>query len=62
MKTKHWILLGAGVAMGAALAWWLLEHNKSEDEKPPKGAPQIPLDNPGDQSEFQVSPGESAIG
>ncbi|RYY38569.1 MAG: hypothetical protein EOO08_13950 [Chitinophagaceae bacterium] len=62
MKTKHWILLGAGIAAGAAIAWWLLEQNKSNEDKPPKGAPQTPLRNPGDQSEFLTSPGESEIG
>ena len=62
MKTKNWILLSAGVAAGAALTWWLLERRNSGEEKPPKGAPQININNPGDQSEFEVSPGESSIG
>ncbi|WP_460571131.1 hypothetical protein [Flaviaesturariibacter terrae] len=62
MKTNYWILLAAGAAIGAALTWWLLEQARSGEEKPPKHAPQTPLNNPGDQSEFQVSPGESEIG
>ncbi|RYZ21610.1 MAG: hypothetical protein EOO16_12290 [Chitinophagaceae bacterium] len=61
MKTKHWILLGAGVALGAALVT-LLIGKQDAAAKPPKGAPQTPLQNPGDQSEFMTSPGESAIG
>jgi hypothetical protein len=61
MKTKHWILLGAGVALGAALVTWLIGQ-QNDGEKPPKGAPQTPLQNPGDQSEFLTSPGESEIG
>jgi len=62
MKTKHWILLSAGAAIGAALAWWLLKEKNNKDEKPPKNAPQTPINNPVDQSEFQTSPGASSIG
>jgi hypothetical protein len=62
MKTKHWILLGAGAAIGSVVAWLLLNERNAREDRPPKGAPQIPLDNPGDQSEFSTSPGESEIG
>jgi hypothetical protein len=62
MKTKQWILLGGVMTIGAALSWWLLGKRSGDTEKPPKNAPQIPIDNPGDQSEFHTSPGESEIG
>lgn len=32
------------------------------EEQPPKTAPQVPIKNPGDQSEFPTSPSESEIG
>jgi hypothetical protein len=31
-------------------------------EEPPKGAPQLPIENPGDQSDFPVAPSDSEIG
>ncbi|GAA4345488.1 hypothetical protein [Flaviaesturariibacter amylovorans] len=62
MKTKYWILLGVGTAIGAAVAGWLLAQKDRDEEKPPKGAPQLNLQHPGDQSEFTPSPGESEIG
>jgi flagellar basal body-associated protein FliL len=63
MKKKDMLLIGIGI--GAALAaaaviffFW----KKNDDEKPPKNAPQVPIHNPGEQSEFTTSASESEIG
>lgn len=62
MKKKDMLLLGiaAGLATAAAIFFFLKKND--ETEKPPKKAPQVPVDNPGDQSEFTTSASESEIG
>lgn len=62
MKQKHWILAGIGVAAAAITAYLLINKKKDRREKPPKGAPQIRVENPGDQSEFPNSASESELG
>ena len=63
MKQKNIIIAGIGAAIAAAAAIFLLKRNKnSQEEKPPKGAPQIKVENPGDQSEFSTSPSDSDLG
>jgi hypothetical protein len=50
-------------ALATGLATLLLLKKKSSGwEKPPKGAPQLNLNNPGSQDEFLKAPGESEIG
>ena len=65
MKKKEMLLLGVGIgaaitAAAAIFLWWKKEHGN--EEKPPKNAPQVPIDNPGEQSEFTTSASESEIG
>ena len=63
MKKKDVLLIGlaAGLATAAAvLFFW--KKNKDAEDKPPKKAPQVPLGNPGDQSEFTTSASESEVG
>jgi hypothetical protein len=63
MKKKDMLLLGIGI--GAALtaaAAIILFWKKDNDEKPPKNAPQVPIVNPGEQSEFTTSASESEVG
>ncbi|HEX2608402.1 MAG TPA: LPXTG cell wall anchor domain-containing protein [Flavisolibacter sp.] len=62
MKKKNLVLLllGAAVAAGATFLW--LRKREGTTEKPPKKAPQLDLQNPGDQSEFMTAPGDSEIG
>jgi len=40
----------------------LLKRKTSGTGRPPKGAPQLNLNNPGSQDEFSTAPGESEIG
>ena len=63
MKKKDVLLIGvaAGLATAAAI-FFFWKKNQDAEEKPPKKAPQVPLDNPGDQSEFTTSASESEIG
>jgi gas vesicle protein len=65
MKKKEMLLLGVGIgaaitAAAAIFLWW--KKDNGNEEKPPKNAPQVPIDNPGDQSEFTTSASESEIG
>ena len=65
MKKKDMLLLGVGIgaaitAAAAIFLWW--KKDNGNEEKPPKNAPQVPIDNPGDQSEFTTSASESEIG
>lgn len=63
MKQKNIILLGLGAALATAATIFFLKRNKNKDsEKPPKGAPQVKVENPGDQSEFATSPSASELG
>lgn len=65
MKKEYKQILGitalaAGIAAGA---WFLVKQfRKSKEGKPPKKAPQLNLENPGDQSEFATSPSPSEMG
>jgi hypothetical protein len=63
MKKKNLIWLGIGIsAIAAAVAAVLLIKRKDEEEKPPKNAPQVPVTNPGDQSEFTTAASASDLG
>jgi LPXTG-motif cell wall-anchored protein len=63
MKKKNMILLGIGAALATAASVFFLRKRKSQQgEKPPKKAPQLPIENPGEQSEFRTAASESEIG
>jgi len=63
MKKKTSIWAGVAVLLAAAAtAALLLTRRKSDDGKPPKRAPQLPLNNPGEQSDFTTSATESEVG
>ena len=53
--------IGIGAALTAAAAIFLF-WKKDNEEKPPKNAPQVPIHNPGEQSEFTTSASESEVG
>lgn len=63
MKKKNIILVGIGAALATAATFFFLKKRKNGDEeKPPKKAPQLEVENPGDQSEFPKSASESELG
>jgi hypothetical protein len=63
MKKKN-VLIGAiATALATAAAILLVRKSKKEQEgKPPKKAPQLPIQNPGEQSEFTTTASESEVG
>jgi len=63
MNKKNWIIAGIGAALAAAAAVWLvLKKKENGPEKPPRKAPQVPIANPGDQSEFTTAASELELG
>ncbi|HWJ90481.1 MAG TPA: hypothetical protein VNR87_05180 [Flavisolibacter sp.] len=63
MNKKTMIALGIGAAIAATTAIYVvLKNKKGHSEKPPKKAPQVPVNNPGEQSEFATMASESEIG
>lgn len=62
MKKKNILLLGVGALLAVAATVFFIRKNKSGSEKPPKKAPQVPVDNPGEQSEFTTTASESELG
>ncbi|MDB5252436.1 MAG: hypothetical protein JWP27_1605 [Flaviaesturariibacter sp.] len=63
MNRKQLAFLFAGTAvLATAVVLLVLQRQESSTEKPPKGAPQLDLQNPGDQSEFTTSATESEVG
>ena len=65
MKKKDMLLIGIGIgaALTAAAVIFLWRKKEMEnEEKPPRDAPQVPINNPGEQSEFTTSASESEIG
>ena len=56
-------LIGFGSVVVIATAWWLISKNrKGAEEKPPKRAPQLKIENPGSQDEFVAAASESGLG
>ena len=63
MKKKNMLLVILGGALAAAATIFLVKKNKNVQEgKPPKKAPQLPISNPGEQSEFTTAASESDLG
>lgn len=56
-------LIGFGSVAVVATAWWLIKRSrKAAQEKPPKRAPQLNIENPGSQDEFTAAASESGLG
>jgi hypothetical protein len=65
MKKKNVIIAGiASLVVVATTAFLLVrKRTKQKDSLPPKNAPQVPINNPGDQSDFPAGPtGEAELG
>lgn len=62
MKKKNIVWVGIGAALAAAAAIFFISKKKRQGEKPPKKAPQLDIENPGEQSEFVTAPSDSEIG
>ena len=63
MTNKNKWLIAIGGLVAAAASLFLIKKLKANDEeKPPKGAPQLDLENPGSQHDFPKPPMESDIG
>jgi LPXTG-motif cell wall-anchored protein len=58
MKKKNIIasIIGALVAVGATIFFINKKKRQPGEEIPPKDAPQLKIENPGEQSEFTASP------
>ena len=63
MNTKNKWLIGIGSLLAIAAGIFLVKKNKTANEnKPPKGAPQLDIENPGSQHDFPKPPIESDLG
>ena len=63
MKKKNILFIGIGAVLAAAASiFFFLRKKQDAGEQPPKKAPQISIENPGEQSEFTTSASESEIG
>lgn len=64
MKKYSAFLIGLGSVLVVGTAWWLIRKNRPGrgEEKPPKRAPQLPIENPGTQDEFIAAASESGLG
>ncbi len=63
MKKNELILIGIGALVAAAATVLFFRMRKVNSvEKPPKGAPQLDIENPGSQHDFPKPPIESEIG
>lgn len=64
MKKYSAFLIGLGSVAVVGAAWWLIRKNRQDrvEEKPPKHAPQLDIENPGTQDEFIAAASESGLG
>ena len=64
MKKKTIWLIGMGTVLATTAALFFLKRRKGPtdtEEKPPKNAPQLDVQNPGEQSEFPSMADESEL-
>ena len=63
MKKKNLLLIGIAVALAIVAVIFLVRKKKvAKGEIPPRKAPQLSIENPGEQSEFITSASESEVG
>lgn len=61
-KNQLAILVTSVLAVAGAAYYFYTRQQVAAGEKPPKGAPQLAIQNPGDQSEFATTATESEVG
>lgn len=62
MKKKNILLLSlAGIVAAGAAIFGIRKYQQRGEEKPPRNAPQLDIDNPGTQDEFVTQPDESKM-
>jgi hypothetical protein len=63
MKKKNILLIGIGAAVATAASLFFFRNwKKKANDRPPRKAPQLSIENPGEQSEFTTTASESEIG
>jgi LPXTG-motif cell wall-anchored protein len=62
MKKKNIFLVGTGAVLATAATFFFLRKRNHREEKPSKKAPQLNVQNPGEQSEFTTAASDSEIG
>jgi hypothetical protein len=65
MQKKNIVIAGIAslVAIAATAFFVVSRRNRQKQDQPPKNAPQVPINNPGDQSNFPAGPtSESELG
>lgn len=63
MTNRNKWLIGIGSVLAAVAAVLVIKKNKTNgDDKPPKKAPQLDIENPGSQHDFPAAPTRSDIG
>lgn len=65
MKKKNILFASvASLAVVAVTAYFIISRRRKQQvETPPANAPQVPIQNPGDQSEFPAAPsGDKDLG
>lgn len=56
MKNRELFILGVAGLLAAATIYIVKRRTGKGEDTPPKAAPQLKIDNPGDQSEFPTAP------
>ena len=63
MKIKNkWLMVVGGLVAAAAALFIIKQAKGGDQDKPPKRAPQLDIQNPGSQDDFPTSPMESEVG
>jgi hypothetical protein len=61
MNKNKWVILTGSLVI-AATTMFLVKIRRNNEDKPPKGAPQLDIENPGSQDNFPKPPMESELG
>lgn len=63
MTNKNKWLIAIGSVLAATAAFLIIRKARTNgEERPPKGAPQLDIENPGSQHDFPKPPSEAELG